>query len=179
MIARTPITLLVLLVVLLIAAWYGWTRISEPLPDPFAKAPTCVTEQISDGGTLSRRQVVVNVYNAGSRDDLASKTLHDLTERGFARGTAENAPERLQVQFVLILDADPDAAAVTLLKQQFKGKVEVRDQPDLGDEGVDVVVGNGYHGLKKQAPTQVTVKSAQEVCVPETTKPTKKRPGNA
>ncbi len=168
---RTPITLSALLLVLVGAAWYGWSQVDEPFENPFEEQPACVAQKIDDGGKLTRDQVVVNVYNAGTRNDLASKTLRDLAERGFARGAAANAPDRLEVARVTVLDPDPKAAEVRLVRDQFKGKVSVRDRPDLGNAGVDVVVGNGYLGLKKNGPKSVRVQSEQEVCVPPSTDP--------
>jgi len=168
---RTPITLVALLLVLVGAAWYGWSQLDDPFENPFAEEPACVSQQIDDGGKLTPDQVVVNVYNAGSRNDLASKTLRGLTKRGFARGDAANAPDRIEVATVTLLDTDPKAAEVRLVRNQFKGKVEVRGKPDLGDEGVDVVVGNAYRGLKKNGPKSVRVDSEQEVCVPQSEDP--------
>lgn len=163
---RTPITLAVLLLALLIGAGYGWSQVDAPFENPFAKPPPCVSQRIDGGEKLTRAQVVVNVYNAGSRDGLATSTLRSLAKRGFARGAAANAPERLQVATVTLLDPDPKAADVRLVRGQFKGKVEVRGRPDLGDAGVDVVVGNGYQGLKRVGPKSVRVDSGEEVCVP-------------
>jgi len=168
---RTPITLMALLLVLVGAAWYGWSQVDDPFDNPFAETPDCVSKQINDGGKLTRKQVMVNVYNAGTRNDLASKTLSALTRRGFVRGDAANAPDRLEVGRVTLLDPDPKAAEVRLVRVQFKGKVEIRDKPNLGSAAVDVVVGNGYLGLKKNGPTSVRVSRGEEICVPPRTDP--------
>ena len=169
---RTPITLVVLLGVVVGAGWYGWTKFEQPFENPFAdSSDACVEETIQAGRGLHRDQVVVNVYNAGTRNDLASSTLEDLARIGFLRGEAANAPRRIEVAAVTVVDTEPSSPAVRLVRQQFQGKVRVEERPDLREDGIDVFVGNGYLGLKRQAPRLVTVRTDTEICVPPTTSP--------
>jgi hypothetical protein len=164
---RTPITLVVLLAVVVGGGWYGWTQLQEPFDNPFAgRSDTCVNRTVKAGSDLRRDQVVVNVYNAGSRPDLASSTMDKLTNRGFRRGTATNAPRRINVGKITILDRDRSAADVRLVRAQFQGKVPVKRKPNLGDDGIDVVVGNGYRGLTRPAPRAVRVREDLAVCLP-------------
>jgi LytR cell envelope-related transcriptional attenuator len=164
---RTPITLLVLLGVVVGAGWYGWSQVQEPLDNPFAdNRKDCVNRTVEEGRTLRPGQVVVNVYNAGSRDGLASSTLDALVRRGFVRGTSSNAPRRVNVAAVAVIDGDPDSAAVQLLRAQFRGPVVLQRKPNLGEIGLDVIVGNDYPGLKPKAPRSATVRSDTDVCLP-------------
>jgi hypothetical protein len=164
---RTPITLLVLLGVVVGAGWYGWSQVQEPLDNPFGDSgEDCVNRTVEEGRTLRPRQVVVNVYNAGNRDGLASATLDALVRRGFVRGTSANAPRRVNVSTVTVIDRDPDSAAVRLLRAQFRGPVPLQRRPDLGDVGLDVVVGNDYVGLQPNAPRSATARSDTDVCLP-------------
>ena len=90
---RTAVTLVVLLAVVIGGGWYGWTKLQEPFDNPFAGgSDNCVKRTVKAGNDLRRDQVVVNVYNAGSRPDLASSTMDKLANRGFRRGTATIAP---------------------------------------------------------------------------------------
>lgn len=166
---RTPITLVVLVAVVVGAGWYGWTQFDRPFENPFAgSAEDCVPTRLKAGDKLRRNQVVINVYNAGTRDDLASSTMEDLARLGFLRGITTNAPRKLEVDVVTILDNAPTSAEVRLVRKQFRGRVEVGRKPDLDELGIDVVVGNGDVGLKNKAPGTVTVRAALRVCVPAT-----------
>jgi LytR cell envelope-related transcriptional attenuator len=164
---RTPITLLVLLGVVVGAGWYGWTQVQEPLRNPFANdSDDCVTRTFEEGARLRTSQVVVNVYNAGSRDALASTTMDALVRRGFRRGVATNAPRRVAVADIAVVDGDPGSAAARLLRAQFRGPVPVQRRPDLTKTGLDVIVGNGYAGLSQKAPRSVLVRGDTDVCIP-------------
>ncbi len=169
---KTPITLALLVLVVVFGAWYGWTQFNKPVTNPFADPPGCVPEQID--GKLGRAQVIVNVYNASARNDLAASTLRELAKRDFSRGVAENAPGNLRVTNVTLLDPEPRSAQVRLVRAQFQGQVNVRKDPDLA-EGVDIVLGQGYLGLRKDAPARVKVRGDQEVCVPPRTDPAAER----
>ena len=167
---RTPITLLVLLGLVMGAGWYGWREFQEPFDNPFATgSDACVQQTVPAGERLHRNQVLVNVYNAGSRDGLATTTLEQLVTAGFLRGVASNAPRELKVRKVTVVDSRPTSAAVRLVRDQFRGRVKVATRPDLRDAGVDVFVGNAYSGLRPKAAHVITVRGDQEVCVPPAT----------
>ena len=111
---RTPITLAVLLAVVVGAGWYGWSQFEQPFDNPFAdSSDACVDKTLEAGQGLHRNQVLVNVYNAGTRNDLASSTLEDLAEIGFLRGVSENAPRRVRVSAVTVVDKEPSSAEVS------------------------------------------------------------------
>lgn len=160
---RAPITLSVLVLVVVFGGWYGWRQFDQPVDNPFAQEPPCESQQVA--GTLARKQVLVNVFNASDREDLAATALRDLDRRGFSRGTAANAPAKLRVDTVLVVDPEPGSPQVRLVRAQFKGDVRVRRSGDLA-QGVDVVLGRGYSGLLADAPRAVRVRGEREVCVP-------------
>lgn len=162
---RTPITLLVLLVFLGGAGWYGWQQFSAPF-DSGGDEAGCVTEKLARGSRLTARQVVVNVYNAGNREGLAGQTLNRLRQRDFRPGVATNAPSRIRVDEVAVYDSDPRSTEVSLVRQQFTGTVRVFRRPDISD-GVDVVVGSDFRGIAREAPRSVRLPRSEEVCLPE------------
>ena len=164
--ARTPVTLLVLLAFVVGAGWYGWEQFNEPYDDLFGDSSGCVDESLAKGTRLKARQVTVNVYNAGNRDNLAGQTMQRLQRRGFRSGTAENAPTRISVDRVAIYDSEPRSAEVTLVRRQFTGPVRVLRKPDIA-EGVDVVVGSGFRGIERGAKTALQLSSAEDVCLPD------------
>ncbi len=166
---RTAVTLVVLLVVVTGAGWYGWQQFREPVENnPFTRNQ-CTDEEFAEGSRLRAEQVRVNVYNAGDRDGLAGQILDRLQRQGFLPGIAENAPSRLRVDTVAIYGAQPESVEVRLVRTQFSGRVTMRAKPDIGEEGVDVVVGSGFRGFDRTAPRFLRVRSAEEICVPPTT----------
>ena len=164
--ARTPITLLVLLVFVIGAGWFGWEQFNDPYDNPFGDSSECVDESLAKGTRLKARQVTVNVYNAGNREGLAGQTMERLQRRGFRSGTAENAPTRISVDRVAIYDSEPRSAEVTLVRRQFTGKVRLLRKPDIA-EGVDVVVGSGFRGIERSAKTALQLSTSEDVCVPD------------
>ena len=132
---RTPITLVVLLGVLLGAAFYGWNTIVNPDDDNKAdksddpKQTTCKHQTVIKKGQLIQAgQVTVNVYNAGSRSGLASETLNLLVEQGFKRGVADNAPDDITTwgNVSIVLPGGAGEPTTRLVHNQFLGIVQVR-----------------------------------------------------
>lgn len=157
--------MVVLLGILLGAAYYGWQTIVEPAkehpdaagPDT-SPTPTCVREtRYHKGETIKARHVRVNVYNAGNVTGLAGDTLTDLHDKGFRRGEAANPPGDVTASNVTIFAKNKRGPKVLLVKRQFRGKVRVRHGPNLG-RGVDVVIGSEFRGVLPYSRTTLTVK---------------------
>lgn len=165
----TAITLVVLCVVLVIGLVVGINKLFAPLPeDPLAVAPepspTCQPTSVEKGERLRSREVVVSVFNAGSRAGLADQTMAALTRRGFKEGEVGNAPADAKVRFARVWTTEEDDAAARLVARQLGRQVRiVVGEEDLGD-GVDVLVGNRFAGLVK-APRSIMVRKTQQVCV--------------
>ena len=170
---RTPITMVVLLGVLLGAAYYGWNTIVNPDDDNNAdksgdpKQTTCKHQTvIKKGQQIQAGQVTVNVYNAGSRSGLASETLNLLVEKGFKRGVADNAPDDITTwgNASIVLPGGAGEPTTRLVHNQFLGIVKYVDGPELG-RGVDVIVGDNFRGVKTASQTFVRVNRKVETCV--------------
>lgn len=160
----TTVTMLVLLGLLVAGAVWGWQSLFAEVPDEPAAKPACETELVERGDRLRSRQVLVSVFNAGTRSGLADSTLERLTRRGFLPGEAANAPADIRVRRVQVwttLENDPRARLVA--RQFGKARVRVATE-DLGP-GIDVVVGNKLRKLRK-APRGVRVRETQEFCIP-------------
>ena len=166
----TGITLLFLLALLVVAAVVGAKALFAPLPDsqPAASdtpSPTCRTKVVRKGQHIRSKQVVVSVFNAGTRARLAERTLTGLAKRGFHRGEAGNAPAKANPRFVQVWTTKKHDAAAKLVALQFGQNTLVRVVgTDLGP-GIDVLVGNDFRGLKP-APHSLTVSRKQTVCLP-------------
>jgi len=141
---RSVATLVVLGVVLLLAALWGWSAISEPFPKE-AKSPVCVKRDFAKGDPITRRDVTVSVLNAGTRVGLAGLTMDLLVEAGFREGSEGNTPGKRRIDQVEIWTETPGSPAVRLVASHF-GKVDVVRRPSPGP-GVLVVVGDGFDDL--------------------------------
>jgi hypothetical protein len=163
----TGITLLVLICILAAGAWVGTQSLLAPLPSENSAEPTpsCATKSLRKGQRISTRQVVVSVYNAGTRAGLADTTMSVLTNRGFDRGSVGNAPAGSGVKVAQVWTTRRQDAAARLVALQFGPAIKVKiKRVDLGP-GVDVVVGNDFRKLAAARRTLV-VRSTQTACLP-------------
>ncbi len=158
-IARTPVTLLILLGILCYGAYWGYTNVLAPVPPP---APTPCVDQSVQGGQLKSGQVTVSVFNGGDRKGLAGDVGRALREKGFKVAKTTNTAEK--VQQTVIVGADPKAPEVLFVKTFFKNSTVRGDK--RADHSVDVLVGNKYGGFNGKAKTTFAVKSTT-VCLPE------------
>lgn len=173
---RTPITIVVLLGVLLGAAFYGWQTVISPGGDdekastPTKSPPTCEKKvTIKKGQQVAAADVIVNVYNAGSRAGLATETLDGLVDKGFKRGIADNAPERVTAgpNVTVVLPDGKGLPQMRLVHNQFIGVVKYVAGPELA-AGVDIVVGDSFRGVDPTARTFVRVNRAIKTCTQST-----------
>jgi hypothetical protein len=160
-VARTPITLLVLLSVLLYGAYWGYQNIIKPIP---ALPPEpCVVQNLPNG-ELKTTQVVVRVYNGGDRKGLAADVGRSLRTKGFRVTLTTNTVEKIQK--TVIVGADVNNPEVKFVKTFFKQSI-VRSDGRV-DRTVDVLVGNKYGGFDKKAKTTYQV-DTDTVCLPSQT----------
>lgn len=141
-------------------------------PDTSAAAePTCDLKRIAPGEELTSNLVMVHVYNAGGREGLANRVKINLERRDFLGGVAKNNPGQVATDNVTVLTSDPGDPRVTLVAQQFKGKVATA-APDFElEDGVSILVGRDYAGLDKEAANRIVVDREVTVCVPSVTLP--------
>ena len=156
---RSALTLAVLALLVLAAAVWGWSALTEPLPQEEPVA-ICEDTDVAAGGEVRRDQVVVSVFNGSDRSGLASSTMAQLAERGFVEGDVGDAPQ--PAASTQIWSSEPTNPAVLLVQQQFKGAAIVAGDP-LG-AGVVVVVGEKFKTLKKQQVESVLAESDATYC---------------
>lgn len=179
---RTPITLAVLLVILLGAAYYGWQTVVDPATEPDASTtpaptppttstrPPCLEKKTyPQGATIHATSFKVNVYNAGGVSGQAGDVLTALHEKGFQEGVADNPPPSITATNVSILTSTPRSPLARLVQEQFKGAVRLVPGPNLG-VGVDVVIGPAFVGMDRSAPADLTLEEATTVCIEFDTK---------
>jgi hypothetical protein len=163
----TAITLVTLLLVLGAMAVYGFDKALAPLPggDSSAGDSRCSDSEKEVQTFLHRNEVQVSVYNAGSRDGLAGKTLEQLEAAGFKAGNAGNAPRTAEVRRAVVWTTTPNDSSAKLVAVALGHgtRIEVTET-DLGP-GVDVIVGNRFKGPDKKAPTKIRLPRPVETCV--------------
>jgi hypothetical protein len=170
--ARSATTLGVLAALCVIGLMLGIRALTADLPGSIIRepGPACETRTVQKGGKVRPADVLVSVFNAGTRSGRASRTMTQLQERGFAAGESGNAPRGTDVKRVQVWVDDPDNPAARLVARQFgKGTKVVTGNPVLGI-GVVVVVGDDLERLARRAPQEVVAQARDEICSPPVTR---------
>ncbi|HET7357760.1 MAG TPA: LytR C-terminal domain-containing protein [Nocardioidaceae bacterium] len=166
----TGITLIVLCGFLVAAGVIGFKWLFAKAPSPTQlvatpPVPSCTAQPFHRGSRIRSTQVEVSVFNAGTRSGLADSTMAALTHRGFHSGEVGNAPSDVSVRRAEVwTDVRGDPAA-RLVARQLGHHVPIRITKKSLGGGVDVIVGNRFHGLV-HAPRSVKVRHTVRVCAP-------------
>lgn len=134
-------------------------------PEPVAEEATCEVRTVKQGEVLSSNLVMVHVYNSSRRAGIANRTKINLERRGFLGGQASNNPGNLDSKNVTVLTQDPKDPRARLVGAQFKGKVAYVAPDFEPEDGVSILIGSDYKGLKK-ARTKIKASQDVSVCVP-------------
>lgn len=169
--STTVLTLVVLVVLVVIGAAWGWQAATAPLPELGAGSQpeqVCRERTYPKGTTLSARNFVVSVYNAGSESGLAGSTMEALvTEQNFGRGEVGNVPAGTDasVTHAQVWTLHPGRPGPRLVASRLaKGGAPIVEREGLGP-GVTVVVGNQFQGLRK-GKARITTHRELTVCSP-------------
>lgn len=160
---RTAITVSVLGLILVIGAAWGYSAMTRPFPGK-VDAPLCTNVDVAKGDKVFTDQVVVSVYNAGTREGLAGRTMQLFKDRGFTGGDDGNAPRGTKVSAAQIWTDDPKSPAVRLVAKSLGDQVQVKRRTAEGT-GVIVVVGDDFTKLSK-ARKFVKAKKDATICSP-------------
>lgn len=163
----TAVTLVVLMLVLGGMAVWGWQHVTAP----FSAAPSSSTKSCSPSEITTIRfahpsDVQVSVFNAGDRSGLAGRTMTQLENRGFQPGQVGNAPGHLKVRRALVYTTKKDDPEAALVAAQLGRHVRIVVTTKSLGPGVDVFVGNHFHGLRKHAPKRMKLSKPIKQCVP-------------
>lgn len=161
--ATSRVTLASLVALTVLAAVVGWFAMTAPFPTS-EDLPPCVETRISNGQEVFAAQVTVSVYNASRRNGLASRTMGDMTGRGFVAARTGNVNKK--VRGVQIWSSNAKNPAVALVRAQFRNAKVVKGEA-LGP-GVVVVVGDGNISMRNvgKAPTSVKSTGPATICSP-------------
>lgn len=162
--AKTALTLAVLAGLLVVAASWGWSALTAPLPH-LSAAAACTETPVQAGDPITPAQVTVSVLNAGKRSGLASRTMTAFTGAGFNKGDSANAPANAGVTYAQIWTDDPGSPAVALVATWLDHVKIV--QRAIDQVGVVVVVGDRFSKLAK-GKASVTATKPTTICSPST-----------
>lgn len=144
---RTSLTLLVLVGVVIGAAWYGWRNVIDD-EEPAVVATDAPCTPNSPTAAPAPGDIRVNVYNATTRNGLAASVAQQLRQLGFNVVDIANDPLAKTIKGAGEVrgHVDQQAAAGTLTAL-LPGAAFVPDDRD--DPTVDLVLGNGFKNLAK------------------------------
>lgn len=160
--ARTLVTLVVLSLLVVAAAGWGWSMLTRPFPQK-ADAPVCSPVAVHAGDHVFPAQVTVSVLNASRREGLAGRTMTALKDGGFVAGRSANAAKGTKVGSVQIWSTDPKSPAVRLVQAWLPGAKVVRRAG--GAPGVVVVVGDRFSAVGT-GPKSITADHDATICSP-------------
>lgn len=160
------LTLVVAVAVFVVGGALGVKLLTAGTGETAAAGPTCTASVVSTGSPLDSRVVAVNVFNASNRSGLANRVRIDLQANGFRGGEIGNSTSVTKPDRVAILTNDPNDPRVKLVAAQFRDEVEYAPSDITVQEGVTVVVGDRYRGLKTDAITTIKTDRNVAVCVP-------------
>lgn len=151
-------TMLVLLGILVLAAYVGWTGLTQGLGggDGVATESPGASCSTPPPETVRSRAVTVSVFNAGAPEGQATATMEALTAQGFDQGELADAPDPVEVTGIVIWPGDADPGAVALVRKQFD-EVRVAQKREPIGPGVNVLVGEVFDGLAGNAPRTIAV----------------------
>ena len=161
--ARTATTISVLGLLLVVGAVWGWSAVTDPLPEKVSTA-VCVDRTVAEGDRVFPQDVTVSVYNAGNREGLAGRVMQELTDAGFHEGSSGNAAPTVRVPVVQIWTLEPASPAVRLVASRLGRGVDVQRREPVG-HGVTVVVGDGFTELR-EGRKAVVARADATICSP-------------
>ena len=165
---RTLLTMATLVVLLVVAVAWALSALTAPFPGK-VDLPACVDTRVQQGDKVFPDQVVVSVFNAGTRGGLAGLTMKQLTDAGFVAGDSGNAPPGVRVRRAEVWSADPGSPAAKLVASRFApGTPVTRPKGDPLGPGVVVVVGDRFRKLVP-GRKKVVAGAATTICSPPAT----------
>ncbi len=154
-IAKTPVILLSLLLLVMLSGWWGYNAMTAP----------CVERPLPDG-VLKSEMVQVRVHNASTKRGKAAEVSQQLKRQGFTVRGVGNADENQEKS--VIKGYAKNAPEVELVLQQFNGfEVEADGRRD---RSVEVIIGQNYDSMIAEAPRELQT-GAQTVCLPASPTP--------
>lgn len=149
---RTAITMMLLVGLVVGAAYYAWQIVTEPTGAEedevvTVTTPACAMPVPEDPPPAE--EISINVYNGTSRSGLANQVAREMREQGFIILDVANDPAGRSITAVAeIRAATMEDDAVRFVMSQFPGSVFLADERQ--DDAIDVVVGEAFDEIGPQ-----------------------------
>lgn len=141
MAARTPLTMVLLLLLVVVAGAWGYRQATTPIPK---RPPTpCVTQSV--GPALTPANTTVQVFNGTTQSGLAKRVRLLLSAEGFRVTKSVNADQPAEKTY--IVGYDEKNPEVVLLRSYFDQGVPFVADTTKVDHTVDVVLGPDFKAL--------------------------------
>jgi hypothetical protein len=163
--AAAAATLALAVAIFVIGGFMG-LRLLTAGTEKVAVTQTCKASVVQAGTELNSNVVTVNVFNASARSGLANRALINLQANGFLGGQIGNSVSVTNPKRVAILTEDRDDPRVKLVAAQFKDDVEYASVDLQVEDGVIVVIGDDFRGLKTEPTTTIKTDRDIPVCTP-------------
>lgn len=156
---KTPVTLVLLVLMVLFAARWAYDAVTAPIPK--RPAEPCVVKEI--GPTLKPEHVYVRVLNGTETGGLAKRLGAVLSADGFKVQRRVNA-DRTDYEKSLVVGHSEDSPEVVLVRLAFK---DIAFQADgRVDHTVDIIIGKVQPVLAEPPPTGVPLPTGK-ACLPQ------------
>lgn len=164
--SKQGITVTTLMLLFVGGTIWGFQLLTSDASTVADPAPTCENRTVKAGDDLTTNFVKVNVYNSGQRSGQANRVQINLQRNGFLAGKIGNSPGGLEAKTVTVITDDPKASEVVLVAKQFKNKVSYEAPTTSLEDGVTIVVGDEFDGLREKPARSVEASKDLTVCVP-------------
>lgn len=163
---RTSVTLLILVGVVVGAAWYSWRSVTED-EEPQAASTTQACVPNAPTAAPAPGDIQLNVYNSTDRRGLASSVAKELRSRGFSVLEIANDPlDKLIEGSAEIRSNSSQQAAASLIAALVPGASFLPDERT--EPVVDLVLGNAFEALAAADAPVGPPPTGLPVCEPPT-----------
>ena len=161
---RTSVTLLVLVGVVVGAAWYSWQSVTEnDDPTVLSTNPACAPG--APTAAPAPADIQLNVYNATNRQGLASTVARELRDRGFVILDIDNDPLDKTITGTAEIRANASQqAAASLVASLVPGSAFIGDE--RSEAVIDLVLGDAFDKLAAADAPAATATTALPSCAP-------------
>ncbi len=164
--AKQALTMTALIAVFVGGTFWGIQLLTAQADTVDTTVATCKDHTVKTGEKVTTNLVSVNVLNSSQKSGLANRVQINMQRNGFLAGKIGNSPKDVKVKAVTIITDDRKSSPVRLVAKQFKNDVDFVKPTAPLDDGVTIVIGDGFDGLKKKAARSVKANEDLTVCVP-------------
>ncbi|WP_123788335.1 LytR C-terminal domain-containing protein [Phytoactinopolyspora halophila] len=153
---RTAVTLVVLVVFVVGAAWYSWNNVIPSEDDDVATEASVACVEVVPSEAPAPDAIELNVYNSTDERGLARRVADEMGSRGFVIMNVANDPLERAIEGPAEVRTHPDQHdAAGVVAAVVPGAEVLSDEQ--ADETVDLVLGEAFDGLADQPDPDATI----------------------